>query len=159
VTRPLIVVQGSERVFGQARREIERAGLKIADSWQQFPGVVCAGVVADAGDAAAALLSAVWGGGVVIHAKAPAEVIERLVEDLRRLGPVDYRTGERPTEPALTTQERSLLELLAEGITLGQAAERLHLSRRTADRRLAAARSKLGASSTAEALVLFRRAG
>src|SRR5207244_12177694 len=121
---------------------LECAGMKTAETWQQTPGFVCVGVVADAGDAAAALLSAVWGAGIVIHATAPAEVVERLVEDLRRLGPVDYRTGEVPSEPALTHDERALLELLAEGASLGDAAERLHLSRRTADRRLASARVK-----------------
>ena len=66
--------------------------------------------------------------------------MERLVEDLRRLEPVDYRTGEVPSEPSLTHDER------------------LHLSRRTADRRLASARVKLGAESTTEAVIAFSRA-
>jgi len=159
VTGPLIVVEGSDRAFAEARRQVERTGAKVADVWVNLPDVVCVGVVADAADAAAALLSAVWGAGVVVHAKAPAEVIERLVEDLRRLGPVEFRSGEAPPEPALTHEERALLELLSEGSTLGEAAGRLHLSRRTADRRLVSARRKLGARSTAEALVLFSRAG
>jgi DNA-binding CsgD family transcriptional regulator len=53
----------------------------------------------------------------------------------------------------LTCEERRLLELLADGQALGEAAETLHVSRRTADRRLAAAREKLGVHSTAEAVV------
>jgi hypothetical protein len=40
--------------------------------------------------------------------------------------------------------------------TLGEAAAELGLSRRTADRRLAAARAMLGVATTAEALVAFR---
>jgi DNA-binding NarL/FixJ family response regulator len=158
VTRPLIVVDGSERAFAEARRQVERSGLKTRDAWLTEPDVVCVGAVTDTADAAAALLSAVWGAGVVVHAQAPTAVVERLVEDLRRLGPVDYRTGELPTGPTLTHDEHALLDLLAGGSTLGDAAEQLHLSRRTADRRLASARKKLGANSTAETLVLFSRA-
>jgi DNA-binding CsgD family transcriptional regulator len=54
----------------------------------------------------------------------------------------------------LTCDERRLLELLAEGRALGEAAEALHLSRRTADRRLAAARGKLDVRTTAEAVLI-----
>jgi len=148
VTPLLIVVEGSERAFADARRQVERSGGALA--WT--------GVVANAADSAEALLAAVWGGGVLVHAKAPPDVVERLVEDLRRLGPVDYRAGHTTPEPALTHDERALLQLLAEGTSLREAAGALHLSRRTADRRLASARTKLGAESTAEALVRFSRA-
>ena len=57
---------------------------------------------------------------------------------------------------ALTGEERRLLELLAGGHALGEAAETLHLSRRTCDRRLAAARGKLGVRTTAEAVLVAR---
>ena len=56
----------------------------------------------------------------------------------------------------LTSEERRLLELLARGEALGEAAETLHLSRRTADRRLAAARGKLAVHTTAEAVLVAR---
>ena len=101
MTRPLIVVEGSERAFVEARRQVERSELKTRDAWLTERDVVCVGAVTDAADAAAALLSAVWGAGVVVHARAPAAVVERLVEDLRRLGPVDYRTGDVPAGPGL----------------------------------------------------------
>jgi DNA-binding NarL/FixJ family response regulator len=61
-------------------------------------------------------------------------------------------------ECPLTGEERRLLELLAAGQALGEAAEALHLSRRTADRRMAAARGKLGVRSTAEAVLVARSA-
>jgi len=57
----------------------------------------------------------------------------------------------------LTPEGLRLLGLLVEGFSLGEAAGSLHLSRRTADRRLAAARRALGAATTAEALVTFQR--
>jgi DNA-binding CsgD family transcriptional regulator len=57
-------------------------------------------------------------------------------------------------ECPLTGEERRLLDLLADGRALGEAAETLHLSRRTADRRLAAARGKLRVRTTAEAVLV-----
>jgi len=155
VTARLVVVT-SERAFADARRQAERAGLSVVDDWRQEAGVVSAGAVRDEADAAAALLSAVWGAGLIVHATASPDVTERLVEDLRRLGPVDYRADE-PARPDLRHDERALLELLAQGSSLGEAARRLHLSRRTADRRLASARQTLGVETTTEAVVAFLR--
>lgn len=57
----------------------------------------------------------------------------------------------------LTPEGLRLLGLLVEGMSLGEAARSIHLSRRTADRRLAAARLALGAATTAEALITFQR--
>ena len=54
----------------------------------------------------------------------------------------------------LTCEERRLLELLADGQAIGEAAETLHVSRRTADRRLAAVREKLNVRTTAEAVLV-----
>jgi DNA-binding NarL/FixJ family response regulator len=83
-------------------------------------------------------------------------VLERLFEDLRHIGPVRYlRRGEpelgRP-EPGLDRDQLGLLELLSRGSSLVEAAAAMHLSRRTAQRRLAAARRTLGVQSTAEAI-------
>jgi DNA-binding CsgD family transcriptional regulator len=155
--RPLVVVEGSDRAFGQAVAEIERSGVRLVQAWQPDPAVVCAGVVAGPSDAADALLAAVWGAGLVVHARAEREIVDRLVDDLRRLGPVDHRVGEPKPDALLTAEERALLELIAGGATLGEAATSLHLSRRTADRRLASAKRKLGAASTAQLVVAFRR--
>lgn len=107
--------------------------------------------VADLEDAARAALAAVAGARLVIDAAAPRDVIDQLCDDLRRLGSVDHRIG--PAQPAvLSADERALLARLLAGATLGEAARTLHISRRTADRRLAAARAAVGATSTAEAL-------
>ncbi len=45
-----------------------------------------------------------------------------------------------------------MLDLLAAGRTLGEAAGQLHLARRSADRRLAAARTRLGVATTSAAV-------
>ena len=154
--RPLIVVEASARAAAAARREVEAARWPVVEGWRNEPGVVCAGVVDDASSAAKALLAAIGGAGLVVEARAGREIVDRFVDDLRRLGPVEHRTRE-PETPLLTNDERELLALLAGGATLGVAARRLHLSRRTADRRLAAARAKLGVKTTAEAVVSAAR--
>jgi DNA-binding CsgD family transcriptional regulator len=56
-------------------------------------------------------------------------------------------------ERALDDEQRRLLELLGRGLSVVEAAGRLHLSRRTAERRLAQARSILGAATNAAAVL------
>jgi DNA-binding NarL/FixJ family response regulator len=158
VTRPLVVVEASDRALAYALREVERDGARVVHSWRTDGSVVCTGAVHDPADAAEALLAAVAGAGLVVHAQAERDVIDRLVDDLRRFGPVDHRTGEPDAGPGLTADERRLLDCLAEGKTLGKAAAELHVSRRTADRRIALARDKLRATTTAEAVVAYVQA-
>jgi DNA-binding CsgD family transcriptional regulator len=157
LTRLFVVVEASERALLSAVREVERDGAQVVGGWRNDPAVVCTGVVRDAADAAEALLAAVAGAGLIVHAQAERDVVDRLVDDLRRFGPVDHRTGEPDPGPGLTADEGRLLDRLAEGKTLGEAAAELHLSRRTADRRLASVREKLGVATTAEALVAYVR--
>ena len=157
MNQPLVVIEGSERALAHCVRELERQGFRVVPGWRQAASIVCEGEVADAADAAEALLAAVAGAGLIVHARADRAVIDRLVDDLRRLGPVDHRTAEPEPTPELTADERGLLDRLADGQTLGQAAADLNLSRRTADRRLASARKKLDAATTAEAVVRHTR--
>jgi DNA-binding NarL/FixJ family response regulator len=157
VSQPLVVVEASERALAHRVRELERQGFRVVRGWRQDASIVCTGEVVDAADAAEALLAAVAGAGLVVHARADRAVIDRLVDDLRRLGPVDHRTTEPEPSLELTSDERRLLDRLTDGQTLGQAAADLNLSRRTADRRLASARKKLGAATTAEAIANHAR--
>lgn len=157
--RVLLVAEG-DGVFDDAVAEVRDGGWRVVEGWRVRggPDVVCAGVVASQEDAAAALLAAVSGCGIVVDARASRDVIDRLCSDLRTFGRLEHRL-ERRQRPALTVEQRDLLALLADGLSLGDAAARLHLSRRTADRRLAAARAALGASTTAEALHAFAQIG
>jgi DNA-binding NarL/FixJ family response regulator len=159
VSQPLVVIEASELALAQRVRELERRGVPVVRGWRQDASIVCTGEVTDAADAAEALLAAVAGAGLVVHARADRAVIDRLVDDLRRLGPVEHCTTEPEPGAALTADERRLLDRLADGQTLGRAAADLNLSRRTADRRLASARRKLGAATTAEAIVNYVRGG
>ena len=119
---------------------------------------VCVGTVGDSTAAERAVLAAVAGARLVLAVTAPRDVIDRLCDDLRRLGEVDHRVG-HSSAPQVGADERALLELLLGGATIGEAARRLHISRRTADRRLAAARQALAAGTTAEALRAAARLG
>ena len=58
----------------------------------------------------------------------------------------------RDAERGLDDEQRRLLALLGSGLSVREAARRLHLSPRTAERRLAEARASLGARTNAEAV-------
>jgi DNA-binding CsgD family transcriptional regulator len=159
---PFVIVEGPEAAFDIAVREISARG------WTPQPGfgapfrsgtIARTGLVDGADAAGLALLAALEGQGLVVRATTTRDVLDRLIDDLRRLGPVDHRIG-MPDQPAdLGPDARAILGLLAEGHTLGQAADLVGLSRRTADRRLAEARRALGVRRTTEAIALARRLG
>ena len=152
--KPLVVVEGGDGAYADALGEVRAAGWRLVSGWDaRAADAVCVGSVASAEEAAAALLAAVGGAGLVIDARADREILDRLCDDLRRLGRLDHRVGEGAHRPRLTRDEQALVDLLLGGMTLGAAARQLGLARRTADRRLASVRSKLGVRTTAEALV------
>ena len=116
--------------------------------------------VHDAAMAADALRQAMTGTDLILLADAPRAVLDALYDDLRRITQVEIRTS-TPVDAGpgvqLTDVESQLLALLADGWTLREAAETLHLSPRSSDRRLASARRKLGAATTTAAIAAFRR--
>jgi DNA-binding NarL/FixJ family response regulator len=78
---------------------------------------------------------------------------QRFVDDLLRLGAVEHLVAPAPPAPTLGERERQLLALIGRGISVAEAARQLGVDRRTAERRLAAARRTLGVASNAEAVV------
>jgi hypothetical protein len=163
-TPPFVVIEASNPAAdAHLARAVEAAA---AAGWQPVAGwlpprgrMTCHGVVASDADAVVALRAAVAGAGVIAVARATRETIDRLVDDLRRLGPVVHVTADMPAPAVVDEGQRRLLRLLADGWTLGEAATELGLSRRTADRRLDAARRALGAARTADALAHARQLG
>ena len=158
---PLILLEAcSGQAVAQAEAEVAAAGWRVTDRWSEGGyGLVCRGRVDGEEAACRALLAAVEGAGLVVEATAPREVLDRLCDDLRHLGTLDHRVGLSGDTPLLDAEERALLHLLRTGASLGEAAAAIHLSRRTADRRLASARRALGATTTAEAVVVASRRG
>lgn len=118
--------------------------------------IVVAGPARSAEAAQAALLCAVRGAGVVVTLDPRSPWAATFVADLARLRPAD-RSTELAEDVALSTEQRALLDLLAEGHSIAQAARRLYLSLRTANRRVAEARAILGVSSTREAVLAYVR--
>lgn len=158
MTLPYVVVEAGADVLADARAELSSLGWQVVDGLveQARPGgLVLALKVRDDDEAAVALFTAIEGVGLLVDATAERPVVDRLCDDLRRLGHLEHRVD--ACGPFLTDDERALLDLLADGSTLGAAATALHLSRRSADRRLAAAKAKLGADSTGQAIAAYRR--
>ena len=160
---PRIIVEGPEGAGADELRRLGDDGYQLrAGFTASVPAagrVVCHGRISGDTDAGAVVLAALAGYGVLVEAPPGGDVVMRLVDDLRHLGPVVHRVAEPAPRPALHAQGRWLLKLLAEGATLGEAAARIGIARRTADRRLAAARRELGATRTTEAIALARRNG
>jgi DNA-binding NarL/FixJ family response regulator len=160
---PLVVLEGPRGVADREAARLRASGHEVVAGFRTAVArgrqVVRVGVVAGPSDAADALLAAIDGAGLIVEATADQATIDRLVDDLRRLGPVDHRSGEANAAPPLGPEARAILGLLAEGHSLGEAAHVLGLARRTADRRLAAARTALGVNRTTEAIARARRLG
>jgi DNA-binding CsgD family transcriptional regulator len=162
-TRPLIVVEPGSGVRAAAVEELSGAGWIVHEGWPSTRAVrsvsgqrvVFAGDVSGAEDAAAALVAAARGAGVVVELRAEPAVTEGFLEDLRHLGPVEHRRANAPIPATLLSPEQSrLLTLLADGRSIPEAASELYISRRTAERRLATARRMLGVRRTSEAVLL-----
>jgi DNA-binding NarL/FixJ family response regulator len=162
--RPLIVLEGPPMSSDRDAARLVALGYDLVEGFasaRRASGqTVCRGVIASDADAAAAVLAAIAGHGLLVEARAERATIDRLLDDLRHLGPsVDHRIVEGHAGSPLDPESRSILALLAEGLTLGEASAELGIARRTADRRLAAARRALGTERTTEAVARARRQG
>jgi DNA-binding CsgD family transcriptional regulator len=157
--RPLIVIEGRpadvQRRLGDVTAGLRRRGWDVVRGWAApLTGdrVVCSGRIATTTDARRALLAAVSGAGLVAGAVTDRTTVDRFLDDLRRLGPVDHVVLAASGSP-LSERQRALLARLAEGLTVGDAAAELGIARRTADRHLALARRALNVATNAEAVV------
>jgi DNA-binding NarL/FixJ family response regulator len=158
----LVVVEEDESLFERAIQELERSGRTCLSGWplDATPGgnaVAFAGQIRSRGDAEAALLAAVRGASIVALVNA-LDDHPTFIDELNRIARVDIRTV-HDAAALLDDDERELLRLIRSGATVPDAARELHLSVRTAQRRLTSARGALGARSTAEAVTIARSRG
>jgi DNA-binding CsgD family transcriptional regulator len=157
MTKPLLIVGGTA-ARAEAADDLVLRGWRLSDGWsveEPAQGLVCCGPVTEAADVARVMLAVISGAGVLAQT-ATRPLAEQLGDDLRRVGPVQHRFPDLGWV-VLDPEERRLLDLLDAGASLGEAARLLHIARRTADRRLAAARARLGAPSNAATMVVRRR--
>jgi DNA-binding NarL/FixJ family response regulator len=159
--RPLILTS-DDQSFQATIDEISAIGWDIRRDWRlaerewsvSDARVVCCGLVATFDDVSAALLAAVRGAGVVARVEPDAEPTRRLLEELRSLGPVEERARQHGDAGELSLEQLELCRLLGLGLSLADAATQLHLSRRTAFRRLADVREALNVETTREAVLI-----
>lgn len=147
---------------GRHVREAEAAGRQVrvgfdlpALPWDATELMwCCTGSVETDDDERAAVLAAVRGAAVVVSCAHEARRA-RLVDDLRRVGDTIVVCGGAQVAHGLTDEQIALLEQLAIGASMAEAARVLLISMRTGERRLAAARKALGVRTTAEAVALL----
>lgn len=140
-----------------------QTNLRLPDGpWRLTdPPITCVVIIESEHDAEAALLAARRGAALVLTVAdevADADWVPRFVRDLDRLCLVDVGRAPAPDPRQLLTADQiQLIDLLAAGLSIPEAAGRLFLSLRTAERRVGAAKRLLGTATTAEAIMLVGR--
>jgi hypothetical protein len=149
-----IVIAEDDRVHAALTAEVLGAGWRIAVDVEDDPDLVVALTVHEPADAKRVVLTALDGTGVLVRADAPPLVVDDLVDDLRRIRPVLVANAD--TVVPLETETWRLLHSLVHGATLAVAARSLHMSSRTANRRITGARDVFGVTSRAQLLGAVR---
>lgn len=95
--RPFVIVEGpptpAHRRLAKAVRQARTEGWVIVDGWAAplaRERIVCTGHIDDADDARRALLAAVLGAGLIVAIAADRDTIDRFIDDLGGLGPVEH---------------------------------------------------------------------
>ncbi len=169
-------LDAAARDVAQRGWRVHRGFLPPQTPWDLAPGrVVVVGVVDEVAAAQAALLCAVRGAGLVAAVDRDRPWAAGFLADLARLSPEVASAASRaaptadstadpaasPPDPPgpgpLTAEQRDLLDLLADGHSIAQAARLRYLSLRTANRRVAEARTALGVATTRDAVLAYLR--
>jgi DNA-binding CsgD family transcriptional regulator len=148
----------------RAAAELGRQGWRLhrglappEEPWDLGPArLVAVALLPDLAAAQAALLCAVRGAGLVVGLDPAAPWAAGFRADLRSLAPAVAAPGPVPAGD-LSPDQRDLLDLLAAGNSIAQAARLRFLSLRTANRRVAEARDALGVATTREAVLAYVR--
>ena len=159
--RPIILVS-DDTSLETASNEVAALGWTTRRGFRLEQGtwdvsdarVVCFGSVATFDDVNLALLAVVRGAGLVARVADDGEVRRRLNDNLRHLGRIEQRSDSSGEAAALSADQIELCRMLGRGMNLAAAAQALHVSRRTAARRLHDARETLGVSTSREAVLI-----
>jgi DNA-binding CsgD family transcriptional regulator len=157
----LVLAPGAD--LDRTAAELGRQGWRLhrgleppAEPWDLGPAkLVAVAALPDLAAAEAALLCAVRGAGLVVGLDPAAPWAAGFRADLRSLAPATEATAAPAGD--LSPDQRDILELLAAGNSIAQAARLRFLSLRTANRRVAEARDALGVATTREAVLAWVR--
>jgi DNA-binding NarL/FixJ family response regulator len=98
-------------------------------------------------------------GAAAGEAALPRRIVADLIAEFRRRGTRDQVTAALEARGThLTTRERQILELLADGLTSREIGERLGIALATVRSHAASVLSKLGAATRAEAVAAYKEA-
>jgi DNA-binding NarL/FixJ family response regulator len=143
---------------------VARDGFALPDAAWDVTGnrLVLHGRITDPETLQLAVLAAARGAGVVAVIDTESQLGRALIDDLSRLGHVQYGPAAEHPEPGnavadLVPEQRALLDRLAAGDTIAAAAAAEFLSLRTANRRIAEARAMFGVRTTREAVLAYLR--
>ncbi len=137
-------------------RTVVEAFVTDEEGWPIAARVICVGTVATEEQAEAAVLAAVRGASLVIAVTLEGPPRQRLIEDLANLGPVVSGAGDvlaDSARPAMTSEEQALVDHVTGGASVIDAARQVGLSVRSAHRRFAALRARLGVTTNSELLM------
>lgn len=160
---PPYLMLGAGEDLDAAAAELGRQGWRVhpgltppEEPWDLGPAkLVAVAPLLDLAAAQAALLCAVRGAGLVVGLDPGSPWAAGFRADLRSLA----AASQVAAAPAgdLSPDQRDILELLAAGNSISQAAWLRFLSLRTANRRVAEARDALGVATTREAVLAYVR--
>ena len=115
-------------------------------------------MVDDHDDVARLVLAASRGVNVIACVSGAPQLLAELLDNLRRISGLALQVDRDTTASPLPPSQLRILDLLAEGLSLGEIARRLGFSRRTIERRLESARRTLGVDTNAAAVLARSRA-
>jgi hypothetical protein len=154
VRLPVVIVPDRPKAYAAASAIADAAGLHVRKGWS-IParpwdlaalGIVVAGPICPETDGDRLVDAVVRGAGAIVGFTVGERRSARLLDALRRVAPVLDHQGCHALR--LDVEQIRLLQELAAGASAREAAEAVHLSVRTAHRRLAEARAALDAPST-----------
>ena len=146
MNRPIVLVIDGDPASFELQGPTVEIGTLNDDVFALDTVMVTATVSDD--ESVAAVLSAVQRGArVALRIRLAEPLRSEFVDQLRRVADI-----ETVAPRALSEEHRALLDHLGKGASLAEAAQALHLSRRTVDRRLAEIKSIMNVATTAEAL-------
>jgi DNA-binding NarL/FixJ family response regulator len=144
------IAVGNDESFVFPDTAVRLAALPVAP-WTLPPDVVAAGVVRTDDDIARVFLAAARGASlmITIGQDVPSPARAELLDALARIAPVERLTRPEPNE--IDDSLRDALRVLADGGSVAEAANEVHMSERTLHRRLARLRQQLGVRSNTAA--------